>query len=118
MAYCTFSSDDYRCDVRAASLVDRYEIIVAWRRPVGDVPRTEHLDVEGMEAEYEAACAEQSAFMRSARFELIDLPFAGETYTFDDFEGFAAKMHELQDYGYRIPEEVMAQLDIGTRIAP
>jgi hypothetical protein len=114
MAYCTFESDDYRCDVRAAALLDRYQIIVGWRRVLGGVPRTEHLDVEGMEAEYEEACSRQIAFVRSADYEPIDLPHAGETFEFVEFGDFAAKMHELAELGYRIPEAVLEECSVPT----
>jgi hypothetical protein len=112
MAYCTFESDDYQCDVQAAALMDCYQIIVGWRRVLGDVPRTEHLDVEGMEAEYEEACNRQIAFVRSADYELIDLPHAGEVFKFTEFCDFAAKLHELTELGYRIPEVVLEECAI------
>lgn len=102
VAYCTSSSDDYRCDVLAAALVNGYQIVVGWRRIKGDVPKTEHLDVEGMETEYEEACRRQAAFIRNAEYELIDLPYAGDTFRFNEFEDFAEKMNELYDLGYCI----------------
>lgn len=112
VAHCTFSSDDYRCDVLAAALVNGYQIVVGWRRINGDVPRTEHLDVEGMETEYEEACQRQAAFVSNAEYELIYLPYAGDTFRFNEFEDFAEKMNELYDLGYRIPEEVMAEMKV------
>lgn len=110
MSYCTFSSDDYRCDVWAASLLHTNQIVVAFDRVVGDIPFTENLDNLETQAEYNAAWDEQMAFLKTAERELINHPDAGKTFQFEDFQEFRDKMQELHQDGLRIPDAVMAEL--------
>jgi hypothetical protein len=114
MAWCTFSSDDFQCDLRLVSLVDGYSIITAHERILGDIPATEHLQTEGLEAELEDAERAQMAYVRTAPREKLDLPFAGQEFRFDEFEDFADKVRELADLGYRIPADVAADIGIPT----
>ncbi|NTF16894.1 hypothetical protein G6L37_00445 [Agrobacterium rubi] len=112
MAWCTFSSDDYQCDLRLVSTLDGFLIMAAAERIIGDVPSTANLEADGLEDELNEAERRQIAFVRSAAREPIDLPHAGEEFRFDEYEDFVAKVRELVELGYRIPEEVSAELSI------
>lgn len=112
MAWCTFSSNDYQCDLRLASLTSGFTIMTAWERVLGDIPRTEHLQDDGFELELEAAEREQMRFLKTAAREPIGLPQAGEEFVFEEFDDFVEKVRELVDLGYRIPEAVAADIGI------
>ncbi|MNU36410.1 hypothetical protein D3C71_250250 [compost metagenome] len=112
MAWCTFSSDDYACDLRLSSLTNGFTINTAWQRVIGDIPKTEHLQGEGFELELEAAEREQIRFVNTAAREPIGLPHAGEEFVFEEFEDFVEKVRELVDIGYRIPEAVAVEFGL------
>lgn len=112
MAWCTFSSDDYACDLRLSSLTNGFTINTAWQRVIGDIPKTEHLQGEGLELELEAAEREQIRYLKTAAREPIGLPHAGEEFVFEEFEDFIEKVRELVGIGYRIPEAVAAEFGI------
>jgi hypothetical protein len=114
MAWCTFSSDDYGCDLRLAALTKGFTINTAWQRVAGDIPKTEHLQGEGLELELEEADRRQIAFLKTADREPIGLPQAGEEFVFEEFEDFVQKVKELVDLGYRIPDDVGAELGLSS----
>jgi hypothetical protein len=109
MAWCTFASDDYGCDLRLALLTTGFTINTAWQRIVGDIPRTEHLQEEGFELELEEAEREQTRFLKTAVREPIGLPHAGEEFVFEERDDFVEKVRELVELGYRIPQAVAAE---------
>jgi hypothetical protein len=112
MAWCTFSSDDYGCDLRLALLTGGFTINTAWQRVVGDIPRTEHLQEEGFELELEEAEREQIRFLKTAVREPIGLPHAGEEFVFEERDDFVEKVRELVELGYRMPDAVAADLGL------
>ncbi len=112
MAWCTFSSDDYQCDLRLASLTAGFTIMTAWERVLGDIPQTEHLQDAGFELELRAAERAQIEFLKTAEREPIGLPQSGEEFVFEEFEDFVEKVRELVDLGYRIPQAVAAEFGL------
>jgi len=112
MAWCTFSSDDFQCDLRLVSTFDGFMIMVAGDRILGDIPRTVHLDEAGSEDQLEAAERAQMEFVRTAVREPIDLPYAGSEFLFDEYGDFVSQVRELVDLGYRIPDAVASDLGI------
>lgn len=110
MTWCTFSSDDYRCDVWATTQIDRFQIVMAKDRIVGDIPRADHLDEPETEEAYKVAWRKQREFIENAVREPIDHPDANMTFWSSEFPEFAAKMQQLHNDGFRIPDEVMAEL--------
>lgn len=112
MAWCTFSSNDYQCDLRLVSTPDGFLIMVASERVAGDIPPTMHLNAEGLEHEFAEAERHQIAYVRSADRDPIDLPHAGQEFRFEEYDDFVAMVRELVDLGYRIPDEVMNDLTV------
>jgi hypothetical protein len=115
MAYCRFSSDDWRCDVYCyASVSGAWVTHVATNRHVGELPHVNSwprfLAGELTAQEFCVLHAEQMRFLETAPRVRIELPHAGET--FDD--AGPAEMHErltqLRALGYHVPGYVFAEL--------
>jgi hypothetical protein len=50
------------------------------------------------------------AYVQTAPREPLDLPFAGQESKFAEYDDFVEKVRELVGLGYRIPDEVAADL--------
>jgi len=109
MSYCRFSSDDWKCDICAYESDMGYEIHVAARRIVGDVPTLpDPLAVSGQE--WSAAYVAQLAFIKTARREQITLLHAGESFTCSDLGSFEARLRVLREIGYNVPDYVFEEI--------
>lgn len=109
MSYCRFSSDDWKCDIYAYESDMGYEIHVAARRIVGNVPTLPNPpEVSGQE--WSAAYVAQSAFIKTAQREPITLPHAGESFTCPDLESFEARLRMLRELGYNVPDYVFEEI--------
>lgn len=117
MSYCRFSSDDFQCDVYAyESVTGEYVVHVAGRRvvfceplPPPTEPIGVHMTHEDITAFVDRHRAVLDIVQRSPR-ETIDLPFAGETLTYDKPEWAAGGLVRLKALGYRVPEYAIEAL--------
>jgi hypothetical protein len=112
MAYCRWSSDDFRCDVYVYE-ADKWTIHVAGNRILGDIPRLPK-HPQGVPEAIDAwfvAYRQQSDFVKAAQREDIDLPHAGETLEADTPGECAATLKTLRGLGYRVPQYAIDALE-------
>lgn len=117
MAYCRWSSMNWRCDLYCYEHVGGYWIVhVAGNRVVGDIPPEpswELLRPESSEADRAKFWDMHKAvmvFLETAEREPITLPHVGETFTADSPAAMAEKLLELRAVGYRFPDDVLTEL--------
>lgn len=107
MAYCRWSSDNWKSDIYAYESDYGYEIYVAGNRIVGDVPEVDYMaDIDTVRKQY----AEYKAFMDAAEHVPIDLPHDGESFTCGDLESFEWRLRMLREVGYYIPDYVFEEI--------
>jgi hypothetical protein len=108
MSYCRWSSDNWKCDVYVYEAADGYTIHVAGNRIIGDVP--EIAWDQGVDRLGETARAAQ-AYLNSCSREPIGLPYDGQTFVLPDPTECAAKLRDLRDLGYHVPDYAIAELE-------
>ena|SRR6478752_3658803 len=113
MSYCRWSSDDFASDLYIYESAEGFVIHVASSRHVVDrsglPPVVEFGDPGWAEAWAERGMAVME-LVKDAPLEKIDLPQAGESFTFDDAIEAADKVVELKALGYHVPDGVVEAL--------
>lgn len=110
MSYCRWSSDDWRSDVYVYEhYMGAWVIHVAGNRVVGDIPKLPAPTMSNIE-EYMAAHRAQMAFLDKCSREPITLPHAGETFDCASPGDCAAKLLELRELGYHVPQYAIDEL--------
>lgn len=116
MSYCRFSSDNWKSDVYVyASAEDCYSIHVAGNRTVGETPEVPDIRTADFD-EWKAAHDAQMAWLNKVERHKIDLPYAGESFCEESPEAAVARLKELQEIGYHVPQYAIERLEeeIGT----
>lgn len=107
MSYCRWSSEDWKCDVYCyESTEGGYQVHVAARRVVGDVPK---VDWSSPKAVYETY-QKQMKFMDTVKREIIGLQHDGESFSFNTAKETAAWLVHLKYLGYVVPEYAIEAL--------
>lgn len=109
MSFCRWSSDDFQCDLYVYySVGDFYQIHVAGRRHALKEPlppKVTYRNKDGTPSlEYWDRHKKVQAMLDTAELVDIDLPCDGESYEIDTADECAAKMEELRDIGYNVPQ--------------
>ena len=104
MAYCRFSSENFRCDVYVYSSVYGYTTHVASNRVLGDIPEVPSplIDIDSFLQAHQA----QHAFLETASREPIGLTRDGESFDDPDLESLIERLISLRDEGYNVPSWV------------
>jgi hypothetical protein len=110
MSYCRFSSDNCASDVYAyESVLGGFQIHVAGRRVVGEVPKLPPFSKEKID-EYMAAREVQGAFLDACAYEDIMLPHAGESFVEPTAATCADRLLLLRALGYHVPQHAIDAL--------
>jgi len=109
MSYCRWSSDNFKCDIYAYESDAGFEIHVANRRVVGDVPPLANI-LEVPIEEFMESYRAQHIFLDSAERVQIGLEYDGQSFTCPTLADFLEKMQELRDKGYNFPDYVLEEI--------
>jgi hypothetical protein len=102
MSYCRWSSNDFQCDIYCYFDVYGYYVIhVAGRRPKFIEPLPPPSKKRGLDI---ARHREVMRIVGNSPSEDIGLPFDGETYRLSTPGETAAKLEELKEAGYNVPD--------------
>lgn len=108
MSYCRWSSDNFESDIYCyASIEDYFSINVASIRYVSDTPKPEitiRLDKDMDVQEFQRQNKALSDWIAQADRVPIGLPYDGESFSEDDAAGAAARLIELKELGYHVPQ--------------
>ncbi len=117
MSYCRWSTDNFACDLYCyADVSGGWTTHVASSRYKGDIPKTDWSLREGetdetwsirLAAEYKA----QHEYLMACGQEIIDLPFAGETFNDRTLEDFLVRLRTLRALGYQFPDDVIQMVE-------
>lgn len=106
MSYCRWSSDDFKCDIYCYESETGYEVHVASKRVVGDIPAIDWISHEVMFKTYK----EQMKFVETAERENIGLPYDGESFSFSEAGEAATLLEHLKGLGYSVPHDAIDAL--------
>lgn len=111
MAYCRFSSDNWKSDLYIWMGFSGVEVVVAHSRYIFNanypMPSFDPIDEE---FDYKAYNELYALAMKHKDTQQIDLPMAGEFFSFDTGEEAAELLTELQQLGYHVPDGVIEEL--------
>lgn len=111
MAYCRFSSDDFRCDLYCYEDVHGgYTTHVAAVRVVYKDPLPPIVSIDDPVA-WLARHERVKKLHSKASLVDITLPNAGESFHDATVEGFLDRLRYLRDIGYRFPSEVIEAVE-------
>ena len=105
MAICRWSSNGYMCDlfIYQNNSDEKWYVCVAGRRFIKDDEYPEREDFD----EYSEWVTKVTKWADNALVEEIELPYAGETLVIDNIDDTVAKVRELKELGYNIPEDIL-----------
>ena len=106
MSYCRWSSDDWKCDIYCYEAEEGYMIHVAAGRIIGEAPKLCFDNPEELLESYQ----KQMKWLDSAKREVINLEYAGETMSFDTPQETADMLLKLKNIGYNVPEYAIETL--------
>ena len=110
MAYCRFSSDNFRSDVYVyEGIGGGFVMHLAGNRYVGDIPEVPAIGTVSME-KFLAAHKKQMDYLKNAKTERIELPHAGESFVCSTAKECAEFLEKFKALGYRVPEGVIPAL--------
>ena len=107
MSYCRFSSMDWACELYCYESAQGYVTHVASNKPVGEIPKAEHLfRVESL-PEFLKAHEAQMQWLETCERADIGKPHDGETFTDATLEDFLLTLQMLKAEGYVFPDDVI-----------
>lgn len=102
MAYCRFSSNNWKSDIYAYQDCGGYSVHVAARRHVGDIPKLPPFSsipiLEWMRA-YDA----HIVAVKQSECVTIGGPYDGAYFFYASIDEMIAGLREIADYGYNVP---------------
>lgn len=111
MAYCRWSSDNWKSDVYCYENVSgAWTTHVAGRKHRGEIPPLGNIGSMSAE-EFQEAYRRQNEALDKAELVPIGLPFDGQSFDDEGPEGMLARLRELKSVGYHIPEYVFGVLE-------
>ena len=115
MSYCRLSSDDYQSDVYVYESAEGFVIHVAARRRTGIGEQPESIGAwwergeDGIK-EYLERDKKVQEWLESGEHKDIGLPHDGETFIDETPEECAARLMELKEIGYNVPQYAIDML--------
>lgn len=106
MSYCRWSSDDFKCDIYCYESETGYQVHVAAKRVVGEIPAIDWSSGETLFKTYK----EQMEFLETAKKESIGLPYDGQSFSFEDAGKAATLLEHLKCLGYNVPQDAIDAL--------
>jgi len=115
MAYCRWSSDNWKCDLYCYE-----DVAVCWTTHVAANRRVgvENLPPDPMELigtmsndEWQKKYEEHRGMLKALTLEKITLPHAGETFHDRTLEEFRERLLNLREVGYHFPDHVLEAID-------
>ena len=109
MAYCRWSSDNYRCDIYCYDdVLGGITTHVARYRVVGEVPPAPvSLLLDGKVEEFQRALKKREEFFETCERVPIGLPYDGHDFNDADLESFLERLLHLKGLGYNVPDWVI-----------
>jgi hypothetical protein len=123
MSYCRWSSDDFACDLYCYEDVSGgWTTHVASNKPVGEIPKIDHLfdelvalrddaAIQEKAKEYAAASKARDAWFDTCERRPLGLPYDGQSFNDSTLEDFKARLIHLREVGYRFPDDVLTDVD-------
>lgn len=112
MSYCRFSSDNWSSDVYCyADVRGGFTTHVASSRYVGNIPKVPEFRNKDTIGERFAAHRAQMEFIKTAQLVPIGGPFDGETYSDATLEDLKARLLNLREAGYIVPQSAIDLID-------
>ena len=106
MSYCRWSSDDFKCDIYCYESETGYQVHVATKLVIGDIPPIDWSSHELMFKTYR----EQMDFLETAQRKDIGLPYDGQSFCFEDAGEAATLLEHLKEIGYNVPQSAIDTL--------
>ena len=110
MAICRFSSDNFKSDVYVYESATGWEIHVAGRRFVQELPEMPSFSAVPA-GEWIKLNRARSAVMDRTETEMIGLQYDGQSLTASDVEDCRDMLLMLRDEGYHVPISAIASLE-------
>lgn len=106
MSFCRFSDNNWKSDVYAYESAEGFELHVASKRVVGEVPAMPRIsDIPSIEpGEFLRAHQAQHAFLETAERVPIGGPHDGESFRYPTLGDLYNALLELRFDGYHVPE--------------
>lgn len=120
MAYCRWSSDDFRSDVYTYEHCDgSWTTHVAGRRRIGleQLPESPYTREALQRSDWKDLYKSYHEVLQSLPFEDITLPHVGETFKDDSPQECADRLRMLRGLGYHVPDGVIEELEAEGREA-
>lgn len=110
MAYCRWSSDNFKCDLYCYEDCNGgFTTFVADNRIVGDIPELLPLS-RISDKEWAEAYQKQTDFLETAKRKNIGLPYDGECFNDPTLEAFLKRILSLREIGYNFPDYVIEDI--------
>jgi hypothetical protein len=113
VSYCRWSSDDFQSDLYIYESAFGFQVHVANNRHVIDrsaLPPIVEVGDDGWAEAWAERYVAVMELVKDAPLEPIDLPQAGEDFTFETGAEAADKVEELIAIGYHVPKGVVESL--------
>lgn len=112
MAFCRWSTDNFRCDLYCyegdggftTHVAGRRWKIVPWLNPYYIDTTIDYTQYENL---WHQLHKEYHRFLEETALEIIDLPHAGESFGDPTLEAMLARMEDLRELGYIVPQFVV-----------
>jgi hypothetical protein len=110
MAYCRWSTDDFKCDLYCyESVYGGIYTIIAGRRPIYKEPLPESVSLDNTKAFFERHL-KVVKIHKECDFEEINLPYVGETFIDETLEDFLRRLIHLKEVGYNFPDTLISDI--------
>jgi hypothetical protein len=110
MAFCRWSTDDFKCDLYCYEHVNGgYYTYIAGRRPIYKEPLPETVNLDNTK-EFLKRYQKVMEMHKECDFEEITLPHVGETFIDETIEDFLKRLIYLKEVGYNFPDKVIEDI--------
>lgn len=113
MAFCRWSSMNWRCDLYCyEDVAGGFTTHVAGNRVVGDIPEEPDLSLlRTASTDWLGKHRAVMEFLATAERTPITLPHAGETFNDYTLAAFKERLLYLRGLGYLFPDDVLSEID-------
>ena len=105
MSYCRWSSDNYPCDVYAYETEWGFQVHVADKRYVGDIPSLPDI-LKVSNSEFFEAYKRQMEAIDKAESRKIGGEYDGKSFGYDTLEELLEGLLDIRSKGYLVPDWV------------
>ena len=115
MSFCRFSDDNWKSDVYAYESKHGFELHVASKRIIGDIPAIPSIgDIPYIEpGEFLRAHQAQRSFLETAERVPIGGPHDGESFRYATLRELYNALLELRFDGYHVPDFALEEIEEG-----